>query len=107
MCGTDSLCAPTTAPQPKILGDTCSDGSECDSMRCQDVCVPACDSNNPCPDGMSCSVVSGGAGCVMPSPMPKTDSGGCSISGAPSSNASPLFLFFALAIAFAFRFKNQ
>jgi hypothetical protein len=104
-CGTDSLCAPMMAPQPKVLGDSCSDGSECNSMRCQDVCVPACDSNNPCADGQTCSVVSGGAGCVMPSPMPKMNSGGCST--VPSSNASPLFVFLALAIAFAFRFKNQ
>ena len=90
VCGSDSLCAPGTAPTPKVLGESCGDPSECQSMRCQNTCVPACDDTTPCADGMTCSAVPGGDACVVAETPPTNNSGGCEV--APGANGLPLFL---------------
>jgi hypothetical protein len=71
----NALCVPSSMPMTlKLPGDSCSDGSECSSGRCQGVCVVACDAANPCDPSAICQDVSGGQGCV-PSDGPMTKKG--------------------------------
>jgi Bacterial Ig domain len=103
MCGNDDLCAVAVAPTLGSIGDSCSAGGDCESGRCQQVCVPACDTA-PCADGYSCILVGGGQGCVpvtTPSPPPKKSSGCDLAQSAPPPSA--LVLVFALGLALAFR----
>jgi hypothetical protein len=88
-CGADNLCAPgDVMPMLKLLGESCAMAEECESMRCDGTCVAACDDLNPCGDGKTCSVVTGGAGCILTPPT--APSNGCSV--APHPVAPPLFL---------------
>jgi hypothetical protein len=103
-CGSDSLCAPSMGPPPKLLGEACTAAQECESMRCNNVCVPACVAGSGCAEGLSCIVVTGGEGCVTPTEPPKSD--GCDM--APrSSSPAPLTLLMMLGFAFALRLRRR
>jgi hypothetical protein len=102
-CGSDSLCTPSSGPPPKLLGEACGAAEECESMRCSDTCVPACTGGTGCADGLSCIVVTGGEGCVMPTAMPEDK--GCAMTARPTP--PPLGILLLLGFAFARRPRRQ
>ncbi len=107
-CGSDSICAVAVAPVLAIDGADCTAGSDCQSGRCQAVCVPACTDDSGCDPGLSCVLVDGGQGCVVPptpSPMPKT--GGCEMAPLSSPPSPPFAFAFLFAFAFALRRRRK
>lgn len=85
----DGYCGPAGRSP---VGEACRDGSECESGRCHETCLVACDEATPCQLG-ACEEVSGGRACVPP------PASGCATApGVPAPMPLGLALF-AIAVA--------